>query len=120
MQRRVTSDAPLHRCADVGAAIDRFTGMVDRDDVLRAVDDCAAGLVPWLAGPLPERRWLGRGERRPGLARPQFAALGLEVDHWRLPLAELSARADFPGVEVDRRGLGPGRPPRRLRGWSRR
>jgi acetylornithine deacetylase len=27
---------------------------------------------------------------------------GLEVDHWSLPLAELLAEPDFPGVEVDR------------------
>ncbi|GIJ50907.1 acetylornithine deacetylase [Virgisporangium aliadipatigenens] len=27
---------------------------------------------------------------------------GVEVDHWRLPLAELTARADFPGAEVER------------------
>jgi len=28
---------------------------------------------------------------------------GLEVDHWALPLDDLLARPDFPGVEVDRR-----------------
>jgi acetylornithine deacetylase len=27
---------------------------------------------------------------------------GVEVDHWRLPLSELTARADFPGAEVAR------------------
>jgi acetylornithine deacetylase len=27
---------------------------------------------------------------------------GLEVDHWRIPLEELLAEPDFPGVEVDR------------------
>ncbi len=31
-----------------------------------------------------------------------LAELGLEVDHWRLPLAELLADPDFPGVEVER------------------
>ncbi|MEO7572311.1 MAG: ArgE/DapE family deacylase [Acidimicrobiales bacterium] len=31
-----------------------------------------------------------------------FAEDGLEVDHWRLPLAELAAHPDFPGVEVPR------------------
>lgn len=29
-------------------------------------------------------------------------AAGLEVDHWKLPLAELTAAADFPGAEVER------------------
>ena len=31
-----------------------------------------------------------------------LAELGLELDHWRLPLAELQAAPDFPGAEVDR------------------
>ncbi|MGH8895322.1 MAG: M20/M25/M40 family metallo-hydrolase, partial [Actinomycetes bacterium] len=31
-----------------------------------------------------------------------LAADGFEVDHWRLPLAELMAEPDFPGVEVER------------------
>jgi acetylornithine deacetylase len=32
----------------------------------------------------------------------ELAAAGLEVDHWRLPLPELLAAPDFPGVEVHR------------------
>ncbi len=32
----------------------------------------------------------------------QFARDGLEVDYWPLPLDELTARPDFPGVEVER------------------
>jgi acetylornithine deacetylase len=75
-----------------------------RQAVLDAVDDSAAELVPWLAelvrcpsvGGSPEENdvqaWLV----------PQLAALGLEVDHWQLPLAELAAHPDFPGVEVER------------------
>ena len=31
-----------------------------------------------------------------------FHGAGLEVDHWRIPLAETLAAPDFPGVEVDR------------------
>src|SRR5262245_53471951 len=31
-----------------------------------------------------------------------LAAEGMEVDHWSIPLAELYAEPDFPGVEVDR------------------
>lgn len=33
----------------------------------------------------------------------QLDALGLEVDHWRIPLDDLLTAPDFPGVEVDRR-----------------
>lgn len=35
--------------------------------------------------------------------RRDLDAAGLEVDHWRLPLSDLLARPDFPGVEVERR-----------------
>ena len=31
-----------------------------------------------------------------------FADHGLDVDHWQIPLDEVIARPDFPGVEVDR------------------
>lgn len=31
-----------------------------------------------------------------------FADHGLDVDHWEIPLDEIMARPDFPGVEVDR------------------
>jgi acetylornithine deacetylase len=33
----------------------------------------------------------------------ELAESGLEVDHWPIPLAELLAEPDFPGVEVERR-----------------
>jgi acetylornithine deacetylase len=36
------------------------------------------------------------------LLAAELTALGLEVDHWRLPLPELLAAPDFPGVEVER------------------
>ena len=32
-----------------------------------------------------------------------FADHGLDVDHWQIPLDDITARPDFPGVEVDRR-----------------
>jgi acetylornithine deacetylase len=32
-----------------------------------------------------------------------FAAIGLDVDHWQIPLDETMSRPDFPGVEVERR-----------------
>ena len=31
-----------------------------------------------------------------------FADHGLDVDHWQIPLDEITTRPDFPGVEVDR------------------
>jgi acetylornithine deacetylase len=31
-----------------------------------------------------------------------FADHGLDVDHWRIPLDEITTRPDFPGTEVDR------------------
>jgi acetylornithine deacetylase len=78
--------------------------MADRDDVLRAVDDCAGELVPWLAELVRCPSVGGTAEENDVQAwlAPQLAALGLDVDHWLLPLAELRARADFPGVEVER------------------
>ena len=36
------------------------------------------------------------------LLAADLAAAGLEIDHWRLPLDELLAAPDFPGVEVHR------------------
>ena len=36
------------------------------------------------------------------LLATELATAGLEVDHWRLPLPELLAAPDFPGVEVHR------------------
>jgi acetylornithine deacetylase len=32
----------------------------------------------------------------------ELAGDGLDVDHWQLPMTELAAEPDFPGVEVDR------------------
>jgi acetylornithine deacetylase len=36
------------------------------------------------------------------LLAADLAAAGLDVDHWQLPLDELGAEPDFPGVEVER------------------
>ena len=33
----------------------------------------------------------------------RMAASGLDVDHWSIDLADITSRADFPGMEVDRR-----------------
>ena len=32
----------------------------------------------------------------------EFSSLGIEVDHWQIPLAQTLSAPDFPGVEVDR------------------
>ena len=78
--------------------------MVDRDAVIRAVDDCAQELVPWLAELVRCPSVSGSAEENDLQAwlAPQLATLGLDVDHWQLPLAELTAHPDFPGVEVER------------------
>jgi acetylornithine deacetylase len=51
--------------------------------------------TPSIGGTDPEHEIQGR-------LASDLRAAGLEVDHWRLPLGELFARPDFPGVEVDR------------------
>jgi acetylornithine deacetylase len=51
--------------------------------------------IPSVSGTDPEHEIQAR------LAR-ELAGAGLEVDHWRIPLDELMAEPDFPGVEVDR------------------
>jgi acetylornithine deacetylase len=51
--------------------------------------------IPSVSGTDPEHEIQAR------LAR-ELARAGLEVDHWRIPLDELMAEPDFPGVEVDR------------------
>ena len=73
--------------------------------VLDEVDAAAAGAearlaalvrVPSVGGTEAE------AEIQAGLAA-DLSGLGLEIDHWQLPLAELMAEPDFPGVEVQRR-----------------
>jgi acetylornithine deacetylase len=51
--------------------------------------------IPSVSGTDPEHEIQAR------LAR-ELAETGLEVDHWRIPLDELTAEPDFPGVEVER------------------
>jgi acetylornithine deacetylase len=51
--------------------------------------------IPSVSGTDPEHEIQAR------LAR-ELAETGLEVDHWRIPLDELMAEPDFPGVEVER------------------
>jgi acetylornithine deacetylase len=75
---------------------ERVLTHLDRD-----VDDMVAALrelvrIPSISGSDEEN------DIQELLAR-QLAAVGLEIDHWQIPLAETLAADDFPGVEVERR-----------------
>ncbi len=84
------------------------------DEVDAAADVTEARLaalvaVPSIGGTDPEHEIQA-------LLAADLAAAGLETDHWRLPLDELLAAPDFPGVEVHRgRGVGTRRPTARHR-----
>ena len=70
------------------------------DEVDAAADVTEARLaalvaVPSIGGTDPEHEIQA-------LLAADLAAAGLETDHWRLPLDELLAAPDFPGVEVHR------------------
>ena len=51
--------------------------------------------IPSVSGTDPEHEIQAR------LAH-ELAGSGLEIDHWQIPIDELSAEPDFPGVEVER------------------
>ena len=70
------------------------------DELDAAADGTEARLaalvaVPSIGGTDPEHEIQA-------LLAADLAAAGLETDHWRLPLDELLAAPDFPGVEVQR------------------
>jgi acetylornithine deacetylase len=72
--------------------------------VLEAVDDSAAELVGFLAD-LVRMPTVGGTDVENSAQQylaGVFDSVGLEVDYWQLPLPELRAEPDFPGVEVDR------------------
>ena len=76
-----------------------------RDRVLGYLDDHAHQLVTELSDCVRLPSISGSDEEnaiQAGLA-VDLAAMGLEVDHWQIPLAKTVAAEDFPGVEVDRR-----------------
>jgi acetylornithine deacetylase len=89
--------------------------------VLDAVDDSAPDLVTFLAD-LVQMPSVGgtdvENSAQQSLAGV-FERLGLDVDHWLLPISKLMAEPDFPGMEVTRdeasglvgrlRGRGTGR-----------
>jgi acetylornithine deacetylase len=51
--------------------------------------------IPSVSGTDPEHEIQAR-------LADELAGAGLEVDHWRIPLDELMAEPEFPGVEVER------------------
>jgi acetylornithine deacetylase len=75
-----------------------------QNEVLQYLDDHAVEIVdavrelvriPSISGSEPENAIQE-------LLAGQLTGLDLEVDHWPLPMAELTAAADFPGMEVAR------------------
>jgi acetylornithine deacetylase len=72
--------------------------------VLQEVDAGAAAAEQWLAElvSVPSVGGTDAEHEIQALLATELAAAGLEVDHWRLPLPELLAAPDFPGVEVHR------------------
>lgn len=90
-----------------------------RDRLLAEVDNAAQDTVETLADLIRIPSIGGTDAEHEIVARlaDRYHAHGLEVDHWRLPLDELTADPDFPGMEVDRAeawvavGRLPGRDP---------
>jgi acetylornithine deacetylase len=72
---------------------------------LQFIDDHAAAIVGSLCEIIKIPSVSGTADEnaiQAVLAR-QLAEIGLEVDHWRIPLPELMSAEGFPGTEVDRR-----------------
>ena len=87
-----------------------------RARVLDEVDAGTTEMVALLAGLVATPSVSGTDPEHEIQARlaAELAAEGLDVDHWSLPLAQLLAEPDFPGVEVERsEAWGAGRPARR-------
>ena len=80
--------------------------MVDwRARVLEYLDGNAGDVVTELAGlvRLPSVSGSDEENEVQALLAARLASIGLEVDHWPIPLAEVAAADGFPGVEVERR-----------------
>ncbi|MEZ5298942.1 MAG: ArgE/DapE family deacylase [Ilumatobacteraceae bacterium] len=77
-------------------ATERVLNLLDerRDAMVAALADLVA--VPSVSGTDAENDAIAH-------MAGAFGAIGLDVDHWEIPLADTMARPDFPGVEVDRR-----------------
>jgi acetylornithine deacetylase len=79
----------------VTTPLDRALGALReaRDDVVRTLVDLVR--IPSVGGTAGESGIVHH-------VAALLAAEGLEVDHWQIPLDELAARPDFPGMEVAR------------------
>ena len=75
-----------------------------RARVLDEIDAGTTEMVALLAGLVATPSVSGTDPEHEIQARlaAELAAEGLDVDHWPLPLTELLAEPDFPGVEVER------------------
>jgi len=84
------------------SAIDPTAGTAAR--VLDLVDERHESMVSALAEFVSLPSISGTDAENDAIAHMAraFVGLGLDVDHWQIPLAETMARPDFPGVEVDR------------------
>ena len=73
--------------------------------VLDEVDACAAEILADVAAAVRIPSVSGSDAENDAQAHMAavFAAGGLDVDHWRIDLDRLTADADFPGMEVERR-----------------
>jgi acetylornithine deacetylase len=73
--------------------------------VLDYLDDHVAELVATLGDLVRVPSISGSDEENSvqSMLAERLTALGLEVDHWPIPLQATQAAADFPGTEVDRR-----------------
>ncbi len=76
-----------------------------RSRVLDYIDEHAPQIVACLADLVRIPSVSGSDEENvvQDAVATHLSGLGLEVDHWQIPLADTIAAPDFPGVEVDRR-----------------
>ncbi len=80
------------------------TSSVWRERVLATIDSSTADIVTSLSDLVRTPSISGSDEENMISARlaRDLADIGLDVDHWQIPLADTLAAADFPGVEVER------------------
>lgn len=81
---------------DHDQATERVLNLLDerRDAMVAALADLVA--VPSVSGTDAENDAIAH-------MAGAFSSIGLDVDHWEIPLVDTMARPDFPGSEVDRR-----------------
>ena len=71
--------------------------------VLNAVDERQAEMTELLTELVRIPSISGTSEENEAIAHAArlFADRGLDVDHWQIPLDDITARPDFPGMEVE-------------------